>query len=260
MCLTRQTHRASMLFRFKCLISSVLGTLLFNLQQHFTLQANACWVVAGVNTTLETRGLVTSCCTGAQRGVHGFAQGQRQWNALVGADAHPFGFLMWPCKNNTADILQDCYAGCELTPLVCLGWPWLVLICSKMSGGPAQLKYARGRSSSDAFAAVALIFWVTISEADDREGGCVCNVFAFLCFLCSTIIHHNERNKCQKQNKTQYHTLFKQKQEWETDPDYLTYWEIVSPFTWKYICSVHLYLSKAAKYSFNLYSSLQILT
>lgn len=156
MCLTRQTQRASMLFWFKCLISSVLGTLLFNLQQHFTLQAHARWVVAGVNTTLETRGLVTSCCDGAQRGVHGFAQGQRQWNALVGADAHPFGFLMWPCKNNTADILQDCYAGCELTPLVCLGWPWLVLICSKTSGGPAQLKYAHGRSSSDAFVAVAL--------------------------------------------------------------------------------------------------------
>lgn len=208
MCLTRQTHRASVLFRFKCLISGVLGTLLFNLQQHFTLQANARWVVAGVNTTLETRGLVTSCCAGAQRGVHGFAQGQRQWNALVGADAHPFGFLMWPCKNNTADILQDCYAGCELTPLVCLGWPWLVLICSKTSGGPAQLKYAHGRSSSDAFAAVALISeWQSVRQMIEKGVVYVTYLHFFVCFHFpppyTTMIEINAKNRT-KHSITRY--------------------------------------------------------
>lgn len=184
--LTRQTLSASMLFRLKCLISNVFGTLLFNLQQHFTLQANARWAVAEVNTTLETRGLVTNCCDGAQRGVHGFAQGQRQWNALVGADAHPFGFLMWPCKNNTADILQDCYAGCELTPLVCLGWPWLVLMCSKTSGGQPSWNM---RMAEVLTMHLLQLHWILSTNQ--------CSRWQIVCFYFSTITYrfHNDWNK-----------------------------------------------------------------
>lgn len=138
MCLTRQTSTPERIYgldvdtptnrAFCCLIHVNI----------YHLQWFAWSATVGVNTTLEIRGLITSWCKNRSTRACGFAQGQQWKNAMV-EQMQPFGFLQWPCKNNTADILQAFCTWAELRALVCFPRPWLVLIWSTR---PAQSKNA----------------------------------------------------------------------------------------------------------------------
>lgn len=143
MCLTRQTSTPERIYgldvdtptnrAFCCLIHANI----------YHLQWFAWSATVGVNATLEIRGLITSWCKNRSTRACGFVQGQQWKNALV-EQMQPFGLLLWPCKNNTADILQAFCSRAELRALVCSPRPWLVLIWSTRQ---AQSKNAQARLS-----------------------------------------------------------------------------------------------------------------